>query len=257
ISNASKSARRSEIDDGRSLRYAARTIGAPYTTVQGAVKRSIKFATIAFHLELQIPDGKMQHYSQDLMLCQMDTRLELSNDRVKIVLILTTTAVNAEMHNPAVIERNQPKRHGANATSIAFIYLNEGKSYNEISKTVGKSLSTVQTELKNVIVNGSVLNKRRTGRPKLLKDRNVRSVLRKFRWIVDKLPVPKGFVNMRWNKVSGRKSDGPLMYPLGISYTTVADIIMSSTTGSPCQQVMQKTLEFVNHGHENSISIQI
>ena len=58
---------------------------------------------------------------------------------------------------------------------------NEGKSYNEISKTVGKSLSTVQTELKNVIVNGSVLNKRRTGRPKLLKDRNVRSVLRKVK----------------------------------------------------------------------------
>ncbi|PSN44331.1 hypothetical protein C0J52_11101 [Blattella germanica] len=41
ISNASQSARRSEShrsDDGRSLRYAARIIGAPYTTVQEAVK---------------------------------------------------------------------------------------------------------------------------------------------------------------------------------------------------------------------------
>ena len=60
---------------------------------------------------------------------------------------------------------------------------NEGKSYNQISKTVCKSRSTVQTVIKNVTVNGSVLNKRRTGRPKLLNDRDVRSVLRKVKII--------------------------------------------------------------------------
>lgn len=57
----------------------------------------------------------------------------------------------------------------------------EKKSYSEIAKIVTKKRSTVQSIIKKFESFGTVLNKRRSGRPRILNDRDIRTLMKNMK----------------------------------------------------------------------------
>lgn len=81
---------------------------------------------------------------------------------------------------------NKKRETGVEIRNLIVQLREDGKSYGEIAKTVKKNRATVQSIIKKYRETGNISNKPRSGRPKVLSNRDIRLLIQKVKKIPKK-----------------------------------------------------------------------